>query len=59
MTHNWRNDKITEKQMNYIIEMNDIRYAQIHFELGDNWYLLSGEEKQELIEIIKNLKELE
>ncbi len=43
----------------YIIEMNDIRYAQIHFELGDNWYLLSGEEKQELIEIIKNLKELE
>lgn len=23
MTHNWRNDKITEKQMNYIIEMNE------------------------------------
>ena len=23
MTHNWRNDKITEKQMKYIIEMNE------------------------------------
>lgn len=43
----------------YIITMPDIKYTQIYFEYKHKWYVFSGDEKQELVEIIENLKELE
>ncbi|MBO5857915.1 MAG: hypothetical protein J6Q87_06665, partial [Clostridia bacterium] len=43
----------------YIIDMPDIKYTQIYFECKDKWYVFSGDKKQELVEIIENLKELE
>ena len=43
----------------YIIDMYDIEYTQIHFKYKDNWYMVRGENKQELIKIVEKLKELE
>ena len=42
----------------YIIDMPDIKSTQIHFEYNENVYETSYTDKQELIEIIHNLKEL-
>ena len=55
---------ITEKQeINsfkcYIIDKNDVGIVQIYFEHQDNLYMLSYNNKQDLIDIIKNLKELQ
>ncbi len=43
----------------YIIDMSDIQFTQMHFEYENNWYTLSGKDKQELVKIIENFKELE
>ena len=43
----------------YIIDMADVNLTQIYFEYNKNLYLLSYNNKQDLIEIIENLKELQ
>ena len=43
----------------YIVDMPDIKSIQIHFEYKDNVYETRYTNRQELIEIIKNLKELD
>ena len=43
----------------YVVDMPDIGITQIHFEYNNNLHVLSYRNKQELIEIIKNLKELD
>ena len=43
----------------YIIDMPDLGQVQIHFTHNNNLYSLSYNNKQELIEIIENLKELQ
>lgn len=43
----------------YLIEMKDIGIVQIHFEYNQNVYLISYTNKQDLIEIIETLKELQ
>ena len=47
------NDKIC-----YITDMADINTVQIHFEYNGNLYKLTYNNKQDLINVIKNLKEL-
>ena len=42
----------------YIIDKKDINLTQIYFEFNEDLYLISYNNKQELIEIIDNLKEL-
>ncbi len=44
-------------KMCYLVEMNDIGVVQIYFEYNEDFYELSYTDKQELIEIINNLKE--
>ncbi len=41
----------------YFVEMNDLDLVQIYFENNNNLYMLKYSDKQELIEIINNLKE--
>ena len=41
----------------YLIEMSDLGVVQIYFKYSNNLYMLSYTDKQELIEIINNLKE--
>ena len=41
----------------YFVEMNDLDLVQIYFENNNNLYMLKCSDKQELIEIINNLKE--
>lgn len=43
----------------YITEMKDINITQIYFEYKGNLYYLSYNDKQDLINIIENLKELQ
>ncbi len=43
----------------YICDMKDIIHTEVCFIYDNNVYLVSGKNKQALIEIIKNLKELE
>jgi len=43
----------------YIIDMNDVNVVQMFFEYKDNLYEINYTNKQELIEIIENLKELD
>jgi len=43
----------------YLLEMNDIGISQIHFDYNGNMYKLSYTNKQDLIEVIENLKELQ
>ena len=50
MAHNWRNDKITEKQMNYIIEMNE--FSDFHLPV------FSGTTKGEASDYINKYQQL-
>ncbi len=43
----------------YLVEMNDIDVVQMHFEYNNALYLLSYNNKQDLINVIENLKELQ
>ena len=43
----------------YIIDMKDVDKIQIHFEYNGNLYEISFNNKQDLIEVIENLKELQ
>ena len=42
----------------YLFEMNDICVIQIQFEFNGNLYMMSYNNKQDLVEVIENLKEL-
>ena len=50
--------KIKDKDC-YLFEMNDICVIQIQFEYNGNLYMMSYNNKQDLVEVIENLKELE
>lgn len=50
--------KIINDIVCFINDMTDINWVQIHFEYNGNLYVLSYDNKQDLIEVIKNLKEL-
>lgn len=43
----------------YILDMHDVNETQIHFEHNGNLYELNYNNKQDLIEIVENLKELQ
>lgn len=43
----------------YILDMSDVEYTQIYFEYDGYWYMFMYTDKQELMRIIENLKELE
>lgn len=43
----------------YICELEDVKFTQFYFDYDGNLYMLSGDNKQELIKIVENLKELE
>jgi hypothetical protein len=49
--------KINELEC-YIIDMLDVNETQIYFERNNNLYTISYTNKQDLIDIIENLKEL-